>query len=69
MILPLATANHVPVHYCKVVGGALALRTRRRPGDDFFLVPGAKRNSGKEYPFVSCWYGPRVQVLATSPTA
>jgi hypothetical protein len=41
---------------CKVVGGALALRTRRRAGD-FFLVPGAKRASASEYPFVSCWVG------------
>lgn len=43
---------------CKVVGGALTLRTRRRrEGGDFFLVPGAKRASASEYPFVSCWWG------------
>ena len=60
---------------CKVVGGALILRTRRRPGD-FFLVPGAKRSSASEYPFVSCWvdterhftqtYG-RVEIRAKLP--
>lgn len=40
---------------CKVGGGALGLRTRRRPGGDFFLVPGAERTKAEEYPFVSCW--------------
>ena len=60
---------------CKVVGGALALRTRRRSGD-FFLVPGAKRASASEYPFSSCWvdtmktftqtYG-RVEIRAKLP--
>ena len=58
-----------------MVGGALALRTRRRSGD-FFLVPGAKRASASEYPFSSCWvdtaktftqtYG-RVEIRAKLP--
>ena len=61
---------------CRVAGGALALRTRRRPGDDFFLVPGAERRNAEEYPFVSCWvdtkktfsqtYG-RVEIRARFP--
>jgi beta-glucanase (GH16 family) len=44
---------------CRVAGGALAIRTRRRPGDDFFLVPGAERTHASEYPFVSCWVDTR----------
>ena len=61
---------------CRVAGGALALRTRRRAGDDFFLVPGAERRNAEEYPFVSCWvdteqtfsqtYG-RVEIRARFP--
>ena len=62
---------------CRVAGGALALRTRRRRnGGDFFLVPGAQRRDAEEYPFVSCWvdtkktfsqtYG-RVEIRARFP--
>ena len=62
---------------CRVAGGALALRTRRRKnGGDFFLVPGAQRRDAEEYPFVSCWvdtkktfsqtYG-RVEIRARFP--
>lgn len=62
---------------CKVTGGALALRTRRRGTEsNFFLVPGAERTSETEYPFVSCWvdtqhtfsqtYG-RVEIRAQFP--
>ena len=60
---------------CRVVGGALAIRTRRREGD-FFFVPGAARTRAEEYPFVSCWvdtertftqtYG-RVEIRAKFP--
>lgn len=60
---------------CRVAGGALAIRTRRREGD-FFLVPGASRTRAEEYPFVSCWvdtertftqtYG-RVEIRAKFP--
>lgn len=62
---------------CHVAGGALALRTRRTgQSGDFFSVPGAKRASASEYPFVSCWvdtertftqtYG-RVEIRAKLP--
>ena len=64
---------------CVVSGGALAMRTRRRPNtspDDFFHEPGTRRTSEAEYPFVSCWvdtlgsfsqtYG-RVEVRARFP--
>ena len=44
---------------CRVRGGALAIRTRKKPGE-YFFVPGARRTDPtRESPFASCWVDSR----------